>query len=342
VVALTGPVTVGIDLGGTKVLGVAVDAAGTVVADIRAETPRPTGIARDDAATTAEVIAGVADRLIDDFGPFLPPRGPVPLGVGLPGLVDKGGRLHSAPHLPWAATTDFTAMLRARLPHCTLVADNDATAAAVAEAEMGAAQAASCTVVLTIGTGIGGGLVMGGKVVRGAHGFAAEIGHMVIDPHGPDCPCGRRGCWELYASGSGLGRLAQEALEEGRLTGVLAEEPRRSGDIPGAEVTQAALRGDIPARELLADVAGWLALGLANLVAVLDPSFVVVGGGLIAAGDLLLGPARVALEELLEAGGRRPSVPLVAAVTGERAGAIGAAINARSVLAGPVPATSIP
>ena len=163
--------------------------------------------------------------------------------------------------------------------------------------------------------------------MRGRAGFAGEIGHVIVDPSGPRCPCGRRGCWERYASGAGFARLTSEAAAAGRLTALVAA----TGDaesVRGEDVTRAAAAGDPEALAVLDDVGWWLALGLANLAAVLDPQRFVLAGGLVEASTLLLPPTRRHLLGLLEAGSSRPEIEVVAAELGTRAGAIGAALLA--------------
>ncbi len=146
--------------------------------------------------------------------------------------------------------------------------------------------------MVTLGTGIGGGAVVGGRLMLGAHGFAGEIGHMVLDPHGPPCPCGKRGCWERFASGTGLGRLAREAAQAGRLDEVVRLAGGDPEAVRGEHVTAAALAGDPGALEVMDTFAWWLALGLANLANALDPSVIVLGGGVIAAHAAVMGPVR--------------------------------------------------
>ncbi|MGH9282337.1 MAG: ROK family protein, partial [Acidimicrobiales bacterium] len=179
---------VGIDVGGTKCLGVALDGAGAVVAEHR--VPTPDG--------PAELLVVLVD-LVEALEPA------AAVGVGLPGLVTIDGVLVLAPNLPGAADLDVQASLRARWPEAAIRVDNDATCAGWAEARVGAARGCSDAILVTLGTGIGGGIVSAGRVLRGAHGFAGELGHMVVDPNGPPCPCGQRGCWERFASGRGLG-----------------------------------------------------------------------------------------------------------------------------------------
>ena len=184
--------------------------------------------------------------------------------------------------------------------------DNDATCAALAEWQHGAARGFDDVVLVTLGTGIGGGVVMGGRLQRGANGFAGEIGHMVVKPDGPACPCGRRGCWERFASGRGLQMLA--------------------GGRRGEDVVEGARSGDRELLEVIDQFAHWVALGLVNLTNVLDPSCIVLGGGLTAAQDLFLPPIAREFSALLYSPEHRPHPTLNFAQLGERAGAIGAAL----------------
>ena len=182
--------------------------------------------------------------------------------------------------------------------------------------------------MVTLGTGIGAGIVSGGRLLTGANGFAGEVGHMVIDPDGPLCPCGQRGCWERYASGTGLGRLGRDAAEAGRLAGVVDAVGGDPEAVRGDQVTVAALAGDPEALAVFDVFAGWVALGLANLTNILDPEVIVVGGGLVAAGDVLLDRVRHAFPQAIYAGDRRPLPEVVTAQLGPSAGAIGAGLLA--------------
>ncbi len=342
--ARRGEVTFGIDVGGTKVLGVALDAADHVVAEVRVPTPhrhqRDATEDRDKGqGLLVDVLAGVVERLSAELDETHAgaSRGDVArgrvavgdVGVGVPGLVDDHGVLCFAPNLPVGTGVDVGTALSRRLGGLRVVVDNDATCAALAEWTSGAAVGVSDAVMVTLGTGIGGGLVAGGRVLRGANGFAAEIGHMVVDPSGPLCPCGKRGCWERYASGSGLGRLAREAAHAGRLDAVLGLAGGDPEAVRGEHVTTAAGAGDADAIAVLAELGWWLALGLANLAAVLDPAAFVLGGGLVEQLGLVLGPTRTAFGELLVDRDYRPEIQILPASLGERAGAIGAALVAR-------------
>jgi glucokinase len=306
--------TLGVDVGGTKVLGVALDEAGSVVAEHRVPTPRGSEALVDD---LLDVVALLRAEV----------PGVVAVGVGLPGLVDRSGALRFAPNLPGVVELPVGAMASAAtgLP---VVVDNDATCATWAEHLVGAARGAADVLLVTLGTGIGGGLVLDGRLARGANGFAGEIGHMVVDADGIACVCGRRGCWERYASGSGLGRMAREAAEAGRGVRMVDLAGGNPDLVRGEHATAAALEGDREAMAVVDRFAGWFAIGLANLVHVLDVQTCVIGGGLVEAGDVVLGPIRRQFVDRVFAPEHRPAVDIVPAQLGERAGAIGAALLA--------------
>jgi glucokinase len=356
----------GVDVGGTKVLGVALDRAGSVVAEARVTTPHtaigPAGPERGSAGgEVADAVAEVVRRL-DEAAPGAPDARPV--GVGVPGMLDPHGVLRFSPNLPGAIGADMRALVSERLVSERLgsgglgsgglgsdrlgaggagtggaggggaggrpvVVGNDANCAALAELRSGAARGAEEALVVTLGTGIGGGLIAGGRVRTGAHGFAGEIGHMVVDPSGPPCTCGGRGCWERYASGGGLGRLAREAAFAGSLHQAVVLAGGDPELVRGEHVTLAALAGDPGALAVVEELGWWVALGLSNLVAVCDPERIVLGGGVAEVGDLLLAPTRRAFATLLEGGRERPAISIVPAQLGERAGAVGAALLAR-------------
>jgi glucokinase len=311
--------TVGIDLGGTKCLGVVVDAEGGVRDEER--VPTPTG-----GREILDVLASVSAMLLDRC----PLGAVVGVGVGVPGLVDRQGVLRFAPNLPGVVDVDVRAELGRRLSGLPVHVENDASCAGWAEREAGAARGRDHIVLATLGTGIGGGIIADGSLYRGANGFAGEIGHMVVDPDGPPCPCGQRGCWERFASGSGLGRLAREAAHANRAAAVVALAGGDPEDVRGEHVTRAAADGDAEARAIVERFAWWVALGLANLANVFDPELFVLGGGLVEAGDVLLEPVRGAFAGLVEAAEHRPPVGVVPAELGEHAGAIGAALLARA------------
>lgn len=293
---------VGVDVGGTKVLAVRIDAHGTV----EATATRPMPGRSADAGALEEAVALAARDVYDAD----PPRA---LGLSAAGLVDGAGeRFLFGAHLPWRDAPVRRSL--ARRTGLGVVLDNDANCAAHAELALGAARDVRSALLVTIGTGIGGAVVLDGRVVRGAHGLAGEFGHMQVVPDGLACECGLRGCWEQYCSGRALERVARVAL--GR-------------HLDGPEVTALARAGDQVARHAFASIGTWLGVGVAGLVSAFDPEVVVVGGGVSAVGDLLLAPARTALGGSLQGTAYRAVPALVAAHLGPEAGAIGAALLAR-------------
>jgi len=303
---------IGVDAGGTKTEGLLVDIEAEEILDRRVvDTPA------EDADASARAIVAVARELMAGRD------GVRVLGVGAAGIVDRDGVMRYAPNVAWR---DFPLAERvgAAVGLPTLV-DNDANMAAWGEFRFGAGRGSTDMLLVTVGTGIGGGIVHGGQLFRGAHGFAAEIGHIIVEPGGPRCGCGNLGCWEQVASGRAIGRLGREAAEE-HPESVLVElaggDPHK---VTGVEVTLAAKQGDHMAVRILAEVGRRLGEGIAGLVNVLDPEVVVVGGGAIVAGDLLLEPTRQAFVDSVEAPDHRPQVRIVAAAMANDAGAVGAA-----------------
>ncbi len=309
--------SVGVDIGGTKVAAGVVDDDGTVLARARRDTPSRD--ARAVEATITDVVRELRDRY--DV---------VAVGIGAAGFVDaERSRVRFAPHLAWRDEPLRDALTGALdLP---VVVENDANAAAWAEWRFGAGRGESHLVCVTLGTGIGGGVVVDGIVQRGRFGMAGEFGHMVVVPDGRRCECGNRGCLEQYASGNVLGREARELARAGSPVTVSLLE-RVAGDVDalvGPVVTAAAREGDACAIELFEDVGRWLGIGLANLAAALDPGTFVIGGGVSEAGELLLGPARESFRRTLTGRGYRPEARVVRAAFGPEAGLVGAADLAR-------------
>jgi glucokinase len=318
----TGPVPereavcVGVDVGGTKVLAGVVDAVGAVSRVARRSTPGR----RVDAAMVEDALTEAVHEAAGDSDLTA-------VGVAAAGYVDAAGEIvRFAPHLPWLEEP-----VRSRLEDrwgVPVHLENDATAAAHAEATYGAARGVNDVLVVTMGTGIGGGIILGGALHRGWNGMGGEFGHMQVVPNGLPCECGQRGCWEQYSSGNALVRFAREGM--GSMPTVLEE--RCAGNptlLTGPMVTEAAEAGDLLAREAFAHVGDWLGVGLANLVAAFDPECVVVGGGVSVAGDKLLEPARNALTRSITGSGHRVVPPLVVAKLGPEAGLVGAADLAR-------------
>jgi len=310
---------IGVDIGGTKIAAGVVDDEGTILAQTRRDTEP------DDAASIDRAIADVYAELSSkyDIGA---------IGLAAAGFVaaDRSGVLF-APNIAWrdyplrdnvAALIDDTV---------DIVVENDANAAGWAEFRFGAARDVDDMLTLTVGTGLGGAIVSGGELVRGAWGVASEIGHMRVVPGGHYCGCGHEGCWEQYTSGSALVRDAQAAVltQRTRAARILELAGGEVEKITGPHVTRAAQEGDALAVELLAELGRWLGEGAASATALLDPALIVVGGGVAAAGDLLLAPARKAFSEQLSGRGHRPEAPFVVASMGNDAGMVGAADLAR-------------
>jgi glucokinase len=310
-------ITIGLDVGGTKVLGVALHTGDptTLLAEERVLTP-------EGGEGLLQALVDLAARLTKEVAAL----GVVEaMGVGVPGLVDRHGTLHLGPHLRHIADLPLSRAMTDAVGVPVLV-DNDANCHGLAEQRAGAAKGAADALIVTLGTGIGGGLITRGHLLRGSNGFAGEPGHMIVDPNGPPCPCGQRGCWERFASGSGLARLARDAAAGGRLDAAVALADGHEERVQGEHVTAAARAGDAEALAVLDEFAWWIGLGLANLTNILDPTTIVIGGGLVEAADLLLPRVERAFAELVMAGEERRLPPVVAAHLGERAGAIGAAL----------------
>lgn len=288
---------VGVDVGGTKILAAVVDGSGAVVASASGATPSPS----EGAEALERALAAVVSTAT---GGVRPAR----VGVAAAAFVDvERRRAMYAPHLAWRG--EPAADRLAALFGAPVLLENDATCAAWAESVLGAARGAGSSATVTVGTGIGGGIVVGGVLVRGANGMAGEFGHTVVDPDGEVCACGGRGCWETLVSGAALVRASARA---------------GGGHRTGPEVTAAARRGEEPALTAFDVVGRWLGRGLADLVAVLDPEVVVVGGGVSAAGDLLLAPARAELAASVVGAGQRALPAVLRAELGSEAGLLGA------------------
>ena len=308
---------IGIDIGGTKVAGGLVDPTGRILARARRLTPSR------DALAVERTIVEVVEELRAGHQV-------VGIGIGAAGFVDADrSRVLFAPHLAWRNEPLRDSIAGAvGLP---VIVENDANAAAWAEWRFGAARGEPRLVCVTLGTGIGGGIVNDGVVQRGRWGMAGEFGHMVVVPDGRRCECGNRGCLEQYASGNVLGREARELAAAGSpVTIPLVERVGGNLDaLVGPLITEAARDGDPAAIELFEDVGRWLGIGLANLAAALDPGTFVIGGGVSAAGELLLRPARESFRRTLTGRGFRPEPRIVQAALGPEAGLVGAADLAR-------------
>ena len=309
--------TVGIDVGGTKIAGGVVDESGRILATARRESP----------ATDAGAIDTNIQDLVTELQGSYDIEG---IGVGAAGFIDvQRSTVLFAPNLAWRdEPLRLDLERRIGLP---VVIENDANAAAWGEFTFGAGEDVSDLLLVTVGTGVGGGIVLNGELHRGAFGVAAEIGHIRVVPNGRLCGCGNHGCWEQYASGTALVREAREQAVQGSLIAKTLLD-RAGGSVEGITgplITEAAKDGDSFAIEQLASLGQWLGEGIATLTAVLDPAVVVIGGGVSEAGDLLLEPIRSHFKANLTGRNYRPSLEIRAATLGNKAGMIGAADLAR-------------
>jgi glucokinase len=312
--------TIGVDVGGTKIAAGVVDTEGHILERIKVPTPD----------TVEEIDVRITEAVEALLGQTAGEQSRMAVGVAAAGFVDEHRTtVRFAPNIPWREHP-LAASLTRRLG-VPVVVENDANAAAWAEFRFGAGYGVTDMTLLTVGTGLGGGIVLDGRLVRGAYGIAAELGHVRVVPRGRPCGCGQLGCWEQYASGSALLRAARKlAVKNPEAAKVML---KAAGDDPalmrGSMVTDAALGGDPAAIALFTELGTWLGEGIAMVANVMDPAVVVIGGGVADAGELLLGPARVAFTDHLSGGDNRPHLDIRAARLGNDAGIIGAADLAR-------------
>ncbi|GAB3205609.1 ROK family glucokinase [Marinactinospora thermotolerans] len=308
--------TIGVDIGGTKVAAGVVDPDGRILTKVKHPTPA------NDSSAIADVVCDAIEELMATH----PDDTFAGVGVGTAGFVDEGRSVVVfAPNLAWR-NEPLKERIQRRID-LPVVIENDANAAAWGEARFGAGRDTGNVVCVTLGTGIGGGVVLDGRLYRGRYGIAAEIGHYRIVPNGRRCGCGNHGCWEQYASGRALVAEAQDLART---------EPRRAerllkladGDvarIQGPEITQAALEGDGAALECFRIVGHWVGLGLADMAAILDPECFVIGGGVSEAGEILLEPVRAAFARSVTGRVTRRLAEIRTAELGAEAGLVGAA-----------------
>jgi glucokinase len=308
--------TIGVDIGGTKILAGVVDEGGAILDRVKIPTPR-------ESAQVAAAIAQAADIVRKDY--------PVEaVGLGAAGFISADrATVLVAPNMSW-----HDEPLKARIEaliDLPVYVENDANAAAWGEARFGAGAGRPNVVLYTIGTGVGGGIVLNGELFRGHFGIGAEIGHYRVDPGGRPCGCGQRGCLEQYASGSALTRFVKERAKADpeRAHIVLSLGDGAPEGIAGVHITQAARKGDPVALEAFAEIGGWLGQSMADLASILDPEVFVVAGGVSDAGEILTTPARGRYHDVLAGTGSRPFAEVVTATLGPDAGLIGAADLAR-------------
>jgi len=311
---------IGIDIGGTKIAGALVDAEGAIFKELRVPTP-----ANDSNAISDAVVKLIRELAVGEQV--------VAAGVAAAGYVNaERSHIVYAPNLSFR-NEPFKEKLEAQLDLPVFI-DNDANAAGWAEYRFGAGRGYRHMAMLTIGTGVGGAIITDGRLLRGGFGVAAELGHIRHIPNGLLCGCGRRGCIEQYGSGTALLRAAIELAHSDETKGarLLALMIENGGELTGTQVYQAISEGDPGALELLTNLGVALGKTVATLAAVVDPEVVVIGGGVSAAGELLLGPMREAYLGSLSARGFHPELKLVTAQFVNDAGVVGAADLARGEL----------
>ncbi len=310
-------VAIGVDIGGTKIAAGLVSESGELLK--RESEPTP-----EDSTKIPSIVADLAERLAGD-------EKVVGIGIGAAGFTSTDRTtVRFAPNIDWV--DEPLAEQISSLIDLPVVVENDANAAAWGEFTFGAGEDTDDLLLVTVGTGVGGGIVHRGQLYRGGFGIAAEIGHMRIVPDGIACGCGQHGCFEQYASGSALVRNARERVANGD-SGSDALKALADGDpskITGPALTDLAHGGDALSIELLAELGHWIGEGLAILASILDPRVIAIGGGVAGAGDLLLRPVVDSFETHLPARSHRPQAEVRLAALGNAAGIIGAADLART------------
>ncbi|MDK1475552.1 ROK family glucokinase [Streptomyces sp. 549] len=308
--------TIGVDIGGTKVAAGVVDEDGNILKTSRVPTPQ----------TAEGVIDGIANAVREASAEYTVDA----VGIGAPGYVDdKRATVLFTPNLSWRhEPLKDRVEQRIGLP---VVIENDANAAAWGEYRFGAGQGHGDVVCITLGTGLGGGIIIGGRLHRGRFGVAAEFGHIRMVPDGLLCGCGNQGCWEQYASGSALVRYARQRAaatpeNAGILLGLGDGTPE---GVQGKHVSSAARQGDPVAIDSFRELARWAGAGLADLASLFDPGAFIVGGGVSDEGELVLDPIRKSYRRWLVGGHWRPQAQVLAAQLGNKAGLVGAADLAR-------------
>ena len=310
----------GVDLGGTKILTVVTNPQGEILSRDHSVTPAQKG-----KEAVIQSILESAHRAMRQAGVDISDL--IVIGVGAPGLINsEAGILLTSPNLPGWRDVPLRDTIQEKLGKKTFLI-NDANAAALGEFYFGAARGSRNFIYITISTGIGGGIVIDGKIYSGAIGAAGEVGHMTIDDDGPICNCGNRGCWETLASGTALAREARHRIEEGMRTSILEYAEGDVGKVTARVIQDAAERGDSLAKELIGRTGYYLGVGLANLINIFNPELIVIGGGLSNIGDMLFEPAfKVAGERAYKQAFQ--AMRFTSAGLGRNSGVLGAAVFA--------------
>ena len=308
--------TIGIDIGGTKVLGGVVDSTGNIIDSARRVTPVAGG---------KELITTIIE-VVKEFKSKHEIAG---VGISIAALISADqGTVVGAPNIANLSKLNFVAELKKEF-NIPIIAENDANAAMWAEYKFGAARGFNPVMFFIIGTGMGGGLVIDDKLFRGANGIGAEFGHMIVQQNGVLCGCGTKGCIEQYASGSALMRYAKEGITTNPAKGkvVLDLAGGSVTGLTGAILTKAALAGDELAIAAFKQQADWLGSACASFSLILNPAAIVIGGGVVDAGELFLAPVREAMNRYMPFAGTHTPPKIIAAKFGNDAGLIGAALG---------------
>ena len=316
----------GVDLGGSKILTAVIGSQGKMLSADHRITP-----AREGHEAVIGAILESAHRASEQACVAVSDL--TAIGVAAPGLVNPdAGIVLTSPHLPGWRDIPLRDMIQERLGNRTFLI-NDANAAALGELRFGAARGARNFIYITLSTGIGGGIVVDGKIYGGATGVAGEVGHMSIDDDGPVCSCGNRGCWETLASGTALAREARHRIREGASTSIPGYVDGDAERVTAEVIHSAAQQGDSLAKELIARTGYYVGVGLASLVNIFNPELIVIGGGLSNIGDMLLKPAfKVARERAYKDAFR--AVRFASAELGQNSGVLGAAAFALQEMRG--------
>ena len=314
------PFLIGVDVGGTNIRMGIVTPDGGILKKIQ----YPTDMSRGGMAMMERLVSRLQDFIQGEMGGV---HSEIRIGIGIAGPIDlKRGVLIAPPNLPDLNGFPLREFLKERIS-LPIAIENDANAFTLGEGWKGAARGCLHYCGITLGTGVGGGIVVAGKILHGAEGMGGEVGHMVLNPEGPLCGCGGRGCLEVYGSGSGIRRMALEAIEKGEGLEILKRSGRNTDKVTSEEVFEAAQKGDEIALKVFNEVGRYLGLGLVNLVNLFNPEKIVIGGKVSRAWDYFIERAKeVVWQRAMK--GQREKVQIVQAECGDDAGMLGAAYTA--------------
>jgi glucokinase len=310
-----------VDLGGTKIITAIVSGDGQVVAKERGLT-----LADEGPTSVINRLLSAIDHLLSSKNIDPSELGGISIAAAGGIDIERGGVVTSSPHLPGWHEVPLRDMVREKYRVGTFLL-NDSSAAALGEHRFGAGRGVNSLILLTIGTGIGGGIIIDGKLYQGPSGSAGELGHMTIDIHGQRCVCGNIGCLETLVSGPAIANEAKKRINQGESSSLVDVAADKIEDITAEEIGIAAQGGDLLALDIIHEAATYLGVGLVNLVNIFNPEMIIIGGGVAKLGDLLLDPARRVVQERAFPVSAR-AVRIVPAELGDEAGVLGAAVFA--------------